>query len=609
MTRDEFESRYQLLQTALRSGQVLTHHALSPDGAVVMVHIVEGSPEVAASIERRISVAGPEQRARVLERFDVEGDPVFVTRFILEFEGLDAWLPADPDPGAAPPPATADAPEAAGATPDVPPVEATPPGPSAAGDDDGPGEFTRMFQSLASDPAPDAGEPSLPPPPPSPAAEAPPRPAAPPHPADPEPTAPSPSDPQGDEGPGEFTRMFQALDPAPTPPPPATPPPAPAPPSAQAGPPPPPPPPAHEGPPPPQAPPAAGPSVPDDGADDDGPGEFTRMFGAVRPPATPSSAEPPPPPPSPPRRDSAPPPPSAGGPHTPRAPVRGRGHEVMDEVPEPTFGAPPPPPPSRTDVPEPTFGSQDSGGGDAGGGDVPPPLFYGPLDDEPGRAPSPGDVPVPDFTGQGGDGGPDRGAGDLPEPRYFGDPTPPPPPPPQAGTGADEVDEGLAGYGSRGASYTDRLYDAPPPPPSRPAPPPPDAGPSGPGAYTRIIQGVRPPVREPSAPAPPPRPDPPAARPPEAPEKTSSLWFVAVMVVLALLVTAIFVLPLVLDSGGDGPPAESGPVPGEEQNDLSLDRGEPGRQIDGQVAGAPDRVPFGSGAVDAEVRVVQLQGE
>ena len=41
MTRDEFESRYRLLQTALRSGGAITHHALSPEGAVVMVHVLD----------------------------------------------------------------------------------------------------------------------------------------------------------------------------------------------------------------------------------------------------------------------------------------------------------------------------------------------------------------------------------------------------------------------------------------------------------------------------------------------------------------------------------------------------------------------------------------
>lgn len=201
MTRDDFQSRYRLLQTARRSGGAITHHALSPEGAVVMVHFLDGDPDLVASLLERIESAGPSIADRVIERTEVEGTPVLVTRFIMDFEGLDGWLPplppgtsglgAPPEEGAAKGSREVEASPTPGA-----PLEREPPG--TGGSDDGPGEFTRMFRAMGGD----GGAPSESPPAP-PAEPPPPAPAAPP------PVAPPPA---ADE-PGEFTRQFGRLDP------------------------------------------------------------------------------------------------------------------------------------------------------------------------------------------------------------------------------------------------------------------------------------------------------------------------------------------------------------------------------------------------------------
>lgn len=334
MTRDDFQSRYRLLQTARRSGGAITHHALSPEGAVVMVHFLDGDPDLVASLLERIESAGPSIADRVIERTEVEGTPVLVTRFIMDFEGLDGWLPplppgtsglgAPPEEGAAKGSREVEASPTPGA-----PLEREPPG--TGGSDDGPGEFTRMFRAVGGD----GGAPSESPPAP-PAEPPPPAPAAPP------PVAPPPAA----DGPGEFTRQFGRLDP-----------PVPAPDDVSAGPPPPAAPPAE---PPPPAPPAAPPAAPPPPAD--GPGEFTRQFGRLDPPVPGEDLFGGPPPETP-SRDI--PSPRYG------IPDEGEGGAARDSgasgggsvpVPEPDFGAfsrprspapstPPPPPPPATGSP------------------------------------------------------------------------------------------------------------------------------------------------------------------------------------------------------------------------------------------------------------------
>ncbi|MBT8403062.1 MAG: hypothetical protein KJP18_04325, partial [Gemmatimonadetes bacterium] len=154
MTRDEFEARYRLLQTALRSGGVITHHALSPEGAVVMVHVFDGEPGAVGELHLRAEQLEAAGDSRILERLQVDDHPVLVTRFILDFEGLDVWLP----PAASAPPV-----ETGGADP-VPsdpspgpaaPASSPPPASPAAG---GGGEFTRFFSSADVPDVPDVPE-------------------------------------------------------------------------------------------------------------------------------------------------------------------------------------------------------------------------------------------------------------------------------------------------------------------------------------------------------------------------------------------------------------------------------------------------------------------
>jgi hypothetical protein len=197
MTREQFNAKFQILNQ-ITEGRVQTFHALSSGGAVVMAHFLGDEPAAdAQKILSRIDSLEPERKSRVVKITDVDGSPVIVTKFILDFESLHRWLELEAEMGEvaassvtqadAAPASMASAPRAA--APDEP-ADAAP----AAADEHrepGPGEFTRVFQA---------------PPPPAPADAV----------LEPEPASRPPA-PEPDAEPGEFTQLFQAPPSAPAP--------------------------------------------------------------------------------------------------------------------------------------------------------------------------------------------------------------------------------------------------------------------------------------------------------------------------------------------------------------------------------------------------------
>lgn len=275
---------YELL-TRVSEGSVRTYHALSRTGAVVMVHFVEDAGDIAARVREMIDRLPPQERRKVLEIVEARGGAAVVTKFILDFDSLLAWLDDRvPDPPSGP---VGD--HAGGFTEAFRALDSPPPAPgdSTPSSVPEPGEFTRAFQAIRSD-----DHHVLPSEPPSGS-------SGPPPPAGGEPLSPgAPSLPGGGVSsaeseapdslpaePGEFTRAFRAIADPPMAPRPADAAPEPAAPRDV---------PATVQPPPPAS------------AE---PGEFTRLFGAVQPPgAKPPAA-----------RWDEPLPPASGGPSTPAA--------------------------------------------------------------------------------------------------------------------------------------------------------------------------------------------------------------------------------------------------------------------------------------------------
>jgi hypothetical protein len=234
MTNQEFNASYQLLKQ-VTDGEVRTYHALAATGAVVMVHLLRpDNVEQARALLALINGLSPSRRDRILAITDVEGTPLVVSRFLLDFSSFREWLekettragaqrpepttgvyervpgvppvapptaapslsqqrtewPAPARPGAATPPPAPPAPPMAAAPPPAPPAPMKRP----AGERDP--QLTREFA------APHLTRPQEPEPP---ARAAPPR-------SEPEPEA------------GEFTRMFRSVSPPPAAgPPPAAP--------------------------------------------------------------------------------------------------------------------------------------------------------------------------------------------------------------------------------------------------------------------------------------------------------------------------------------------------------------------------------------------------
>jgi hypothetical protein len=211
MTGDEFHARYALLEQVAGEG-ARSFHAVTPGGGVVMVHFLDGGVTQAnLALLSTLERLEPGRRARVREVTAVDGAIAVVTDLIPDFRSLHAWLEAP----VAPP---ADARETP--PPSAPPADAPAEVPSAPA-----GEFTRLFRAVdpgeafppaaasappASDPAPRPGS--------APATGSIPSPGS-------TESMPSPGgapaagigdlageESAGGSGPGEFTRLFRALD-------------------------------------------------------------------------------------------------------------------------------------------------------------------------------------------------------------------------------------------------------------------------------------------------------------------------------------------------------------------------------------------------------------
>ena len=251
MTSDEFASKYDVHQQ-IAEGPVRSHFAHSRSAKVpALVHYLEGG-ETRENAGRlaQVKALADSPRHVLLDVCDVEGTPVVVTRFILNFTTFDAWLATEsaaPPPRSAPKPATPAAPQSPPRTPATPPdapkkaagefthpfgaaVHREPPptptpGPGPARTAPRRGSFSRLFGKVV---VPEAG-----PPPPAPLPETPtsgpftsperfldaePQEGAdvlyrrlhsPPEPPSP-PTPPSPPPSPPRAPPGEFTQVFGA---------------------------------------------------------------------------------------------------------------------------------------------------------------------------------------------------------------------------------------------------------------------------------------------------------------------------------------------------------------------------------------------------------------
>src|SRR5688572_14966466 len=91
MTAPGFRERYQLLQEVAQ-GPVRSFHAMAATGVVVMVHFLEAGNEKNRALLDLIEGLRPTERKRVLEIAEVDDNPVVVTRVILDFKSLEAWL-------------------------------------------------------------------------------------------------------------------------------------------------------------------------------------------------------------------------------------------------------------------------------------------------------------------------------------------------------------------------------------------------------------------------------------------------------------------------------------------------------------------------------------
>jgi len=378
MTRDEFESRYRLLQEVTRAGGATTHNAIGPAGAVVMVHFLQD--DLLERVRPLVALSEADRPDRIVTLLEVDDLPVLVTKFIMDFPDLGSWLDETaPISGGARPAAeeTAFAPES--------------------------GDFTDMFEAVD---------------PPVPAARE------------------EDGSPPGLPPAGEFTGLFHAAG-AETPPGKTL---------------------------------DSSPSA--DGVPGEAPGEFTRMFGALDPPGAPRDPEPPiegiqtdPPEEEKGLEDRRPPPPPP-----PSPPPLGPPPATLDGPAAPT---PVPPPPLHSDspgIPEPHYGASDGR----------------PLPDA--SPPDPGGLTARFATPS--------------QDRPFGGDT--------SGDSAlwSAVSEERTPDHTVSDDYLERLHAAGPPPSSPTPPPPPTAPPTppeerGPGAYTRVIAGVRPPSARPPSGSPP----------------------------------------------------------------------------------------------------------
>lgn len=156
MDQPDFTSRFQLLDR-VADGPIETYQALADTGVVVMAHFIPRDlPELGGFLERVRSLPrAPE--GKILEITAHEGRPVVVTKFILDFESLPAWLDGEAaGSGSAPAgePTPAIRSDDPAAPPEIEDGPASLPREEPENDpEDEPGEFTRMFKALD----PDAG--------------------------------------------------------------------------------------------------------------------------------------------------------------------------------------------------------------------------------------------------------------------------------------------------------------------------------------------------------------------------------------------------------------------------------------------------------------------
>ncbi len=500
MTREELEARYQLVEQ-VTEGDVRTHHAVAAGGTVVMVHFVRpGTPRGDAVLER-VGTLGEEEAARVLRRHEVEGEVVLVTRFLMDEGSLERWLGLDDQHPAERSATEPQSGAGEGAVEERDPPKQSDPefgdvGASSDSGEDGPGEFTRMFKRMDS------------------------------------PDAPPETPLEQDEEPGEFTRLFKAMeDPArsrsETDSRSATPSAesrtaggpageAGAPESAEEGV-------GERG----EDPKPQGPS-PDPGEKGGG-GEFTRLFQAIRP--GPGEEEPGPPPAEPPSR---PRPPAASGPPGSFTQEFGRvarpGEEDAEPSPPSSPSPRPPAPPSPPRQPS----------------DTPPPPRMPDY-----RSPSPeGRGESPSEEGSSSEGrepddyldrlqsfGPPEGGGSQP-------PAPPRPPAP-GGQGPPPPPSRSGEAGSRGAP---------------PSPPGAGGGRAGPSEFTRVISAVSRGGGGPQAPRPPASPARPSAPSTGVPggsggdggKGPSNVLLLVGIVVVFLLALAVILVFALMGGNGEG---------------------------------------------------------
>jgi hypothetical protein len=211
MTSEELRSRYQVLQRVGREGSVATHLAVAPSQMVVMIHFLAGPEEESRDILARVDRLTEPDRARVLDVTQVDGSWVIITKFLAGGQTVREWLdslplnqivtdavqPASPQNSAAirelSEALTDDGSASDAAAERVEPRKAAADRERHVDVADPPGEFTRLFQAV------DRVNPPAPAEPVARKDEVPDRVAR-------QQTVAAP------EQPGEFTRLFSAVD-------------------------------------------------------------------------------------------------------------------------------------------------------------------------------------------------------------------------------------------------------------------------------------------------------------------------------------------------------------------------------------------------------------
>ncbi|MQA89716.1 MAG: hypothetical protein GEU90_05710 [Gemmatimonas sp.] len=126
MTIQEFQSLYTIVRPLSDRG-AHSFLATGRHGQVVMVHVLDiGSKEERHALEAKLDSLRGDARDRIVDIMNVEGITTVVTRFMLDFETFTGWIEGQ---GAAPPPRKS-----------------------------GPGEFTRLFQTVENS-GPESGGP------------------------------------------------------------------------------------------------------------------------------------------------------------------------------------------------------------------------------------------------------------------------------------------------------------------------------------------------------------------------------------------------------------------------------------------------------------------